>query len=101
MQHLSRAVALEPRRATFLSNLAYAHLAAGRPEEALRIARRATELDPKLGSAWINRGTAEARLGRLPAARRALERALQLDPTDPRARDGLAELDELEASAAP
>lgn len=101
LHHLGRAVALAPERATFLSNLAYARLVGGDAAEAARLARRAIALDPELGSAWINLGTAEARRGRLGAAREALEQALVLDPTDPRARENLAELAELEAADSP
>src|SRR5690606_41325950 len=59
-RYLTRAVALAPGRATFLSNLAYLELSSGKLEEASRLARRATVLDPKLGSAWINLGVARS-----------------------------------------
>ncbi len=92
---------LEPRRATFHSNLGYALQQSGSVDRARSEYQEALRLDPKLVSAWINLATA---LARDPATRKEaradLERARALSPDDPRVVANLQELDALEGRAA-
>ncbi len=96
-QYLQRAVLLEPKRATFAANLAYAELLNERPAEAKKEAERAIALDPSLASAWLNLGLAQVALGDRKQARVSFEKAQSLDPTDPRPKNNLQDLDEIEA----
>lgn len=100
-QHLQRASLLRPKKATYLSNLAYAELLLARPEKAIRLAERATQMEPDLASAWLNLGLAQVAEGKRGLARASFERAQSLDPTDPRPRNNLADLEELEAQPLP
>lgn len=97
ISELRRAVALDPRRATFHSNLGYALQIAKQRDAALAEYRKAIELDPKLVSAWLNLGTILARDPATRAeARQALMTAKKLDPTHPSVKANLDELDALE-----
>jgi len=96
---LERAIALDPQRATFRSNLGYALQIQGKRTDAIAQYREALRLDPKLASAWINLATALAQDPKTRAeARSALEKARAIDPTDPRVKANLEELDALEKS---
>ncbi len=99
--HLERAAALAPSQATYLANLAYAELLLKRPEQCERQARAALALEPKLAAAWLNLGLCLVELGQRDAARDTFHRALTLDPTDPRPKNSLKDLDELERSSPP
>ena len=95
-QYLERAVALEPGRAAFLTNLGYV----GAPSSATRRRRRprCRRLSPpsaKLGSAWLNLANALASEGKFDDAERACKKAEAIDSTDPRVKschDDVAEL---------
>jgi len=94
---LRRAVALDPTRATFHSNLGYALQLQGALPDGIAEYRRALSIDPHLASAWINLATALAKDPKTRAeARKALGEAQRLDPTDPRVKANLSELDALE-----
>ncbi len=95
-QHLERASRLAPGQATYLSNLSYAELLLDKPTLSLRWAKSSLKLDPRLASAWLNQGLAQVALGDRQSARASFEKAHQLDPTDPRPRNNLQDLDELE-----
>lgn len=99
--HLERAAALAPSQATYLANLAYAELLLKRPEQCERQARAALALEPRLAAAWLNLGLCLVELGQRAAARDTFHRALSLDPTDPRPKNSLKDLDELERSKLP
>ncbi len=100
MAELRRAIALDPSRATFHSNLGYAMQSQGMRSEAVAEYREAIRLDPQLGSAWINLATLLAHDPKTRAdARAALETARKIDPTDPRVKANLEELDALEKGA--
>ena len=99
MTELRRATELEPKRATFHSNLAHALTLRASSTRRVASAKKATALDPKLGSAWLNLGTASAKKGDYAAAEQAFKRAQALDPTDPRPKTNLDELEELEKTA--
>jgi Flp pilus assembly protein TadD len=88
-------VELDPTRATFRSNLAYAYEQRGELDRAITTAREAIKLDPKLGSAYINLGTALVKKGELDEAELAFRSAESIDPTDPRPKANLADLAEL------
>lgn len=96
-EYLKQAALLEPQRATFAANLAYAELLSERPWEAKKQAERAISLDPALASGWLNLGLAQVALGDRKQARISFEKAQSLDPTDPRPKNNLQDLDELEA----
>src|SRR6185295_17919861 len=98
--YLEQAVARDPQRATYRSNLGYAHHLKGDLAKATALYREALKLDDKLGSAWINLGNALAQGGQLKDARDAYLKAQALDPTDPRVKAVLAELDAMEKGAA-
>jgi len=94
---LTRALALDPSRATFHSNLGYALQLKGSLPEAIAEYRRALAKDPHLASAWINLATALAKDPKTRAeARSALGEARKIDPTDPRVKANEEELDALE-----
>jgi Flp pilus assembly protein TadD len=94
---LRRALALDPSRATFHSNLGYALQLQGAVPEAVAEYRRALSIDPHLASAWINLATALAKDPKTRGeARNALGEAQKIDPTDPRVKANLNELDALE-----
>jgi len=86
---LQRAVALEPRRAGYWSDLSAAYLAAAakgdgaQTSAAVRAAERAATLDPNLSAAQFNRAVALQSLGAYDAAAQAYERYLTLDPASP------------------
>lgn len=96
-QYLQRASLLAPTKATYVANLAYAELLGKRPQAALEHARRAIELDENLASGWLNQGLAQAAQGDRAAARQSFEKAQSLDPSDPRPKNNLRDLDEIEA----
>jgi tetratricopeptide (TPR) repeat protein len=81
IEELERAVSLDPSHAMAHAGLGGAYLAAGRYEDALRVARRGTELDPASALAlgtlarahWVGCGHIEEAIG-------ALERAVTLNP---------------------
>jgi superkiller protein 3 len=94
---LTRALLLDPSRATFHSNLGYALQLRGSPTEAIAEYRKALAIDPHLASAWINLATALAKDPKTRAeAKNALGEAKKLDPTDPRVKANEEELDALE-----
>lgn len=95
-QYLQRASLLAPEKATYLANLSYAELLDKRPQAALEQAQKALDIDPQLASAWLNLGLAQVALEDRAAARKSFEQASSLDPTDPRPKNNLADLDELE-----
>jgi Flp pilus assembly protein TadD len=102
MSELRRAIALDPGRATFHSNLGYALQMQGMRNDAISEYQEALRLDGKLGSAWINLATLLARDPHTRAdARAALETAKKIDPTDPRVKANLDELDALEKGTVP
>jgi Flp pilus assembly protein TadD len=97
---LHRAIQLDPKRATFHSNLGYALQLSGKLTEAVAEYREAIKIDPKLSSAWINLATALSRDPKTRGeARQALRTAAGLDPSDPRVKANLEELDALEKGA--
>ncbi len=96
LPELEAAVRLDPTRAAAHNNLGFARQREGTLELAIAAYRTALALDATLGSAWINLGTALAKQGALGEARTAVTRALALDPEDPRAREVMGELDQLE-----
>ncbi len=73
-----QAVALEPGRPRYRSNLASVLALAGRHHEAVAILRDLVDAFPDYVPGWFNLALAEARAGRTTAARRALERAAAL-----------------------
>lgn len=86
MRELERAVELDPKRATFRSNIGYALQLQGK-HEAIASYREAIRLDDKLASAWIPTSPRSSR--RTPPtraeARTALEKARARSiPQDPR-----------------
>jgi len=93
---LAAAVAKDPQRATYRSNLGYAYSLKGDLPKAIALYREALKLDDKLGSAWINLGNALAQSGQTKEAREAYLKAKALDPTDPRVKAVLQELDAIE-----
>jgi Flp pilus assembly protein TadD len=97
---LIKAVALDPKRAAFRSNLGYALQQKRDLTGAIVQYKEAVELDEKLASAWINLGTALAQMGKYKEAREALGRAKKIDPSDPRVKANLDELNDLEKKAA-
>ena len=100
LTELRRAIALDPSRATFHSNLGYALQLQGSMPEAIVEYRQALSLDPHLASAWINLATALAKDPKTrTAARSALSEARKIDPADPRVKANLDELDSLEREA--
>lgn len=71
-------------------------LAAGAPEEALRLLERAVAIDPTSASAWANLGTAQMVIGDLVAARRCYDRALKEESSTMIAVSGLARINRAE-----
>ena len=95
MPHLMKAHQLAPERATFMSNLGYAHQLRGELEQAVHWYQRAIERDKRLNSAWINLATARAQQRRFDEARRALDEAERIDPSDPRIPANRQELEQM------
>ena len=62
-----------------LNALGIAYGQSNRPDDALKMFRKAIEIDPSNALAWQNIGAVELRAGRLGAAGPALKRALELD----------------------
>src|SRR5262249_61188753 len=97
LPELKRAIELDPKRATFHSNMGYGLQLEGKLSDAIAEYREAIRLDPKLASAWINLATALSRDPKTRGeARQALKTAAGIDPTDPRVKANLEELDALE-----
>ncbi len=96
MPYLEQAVAKDPQRATYRSNLGYAYHLKGDLPKATALYREALKLDDKLASAWINLGNALAQQGQRKEAREAYLKAQAIDPSDPRVQAVLAELDAIE-----
>jgi Flp pilus assembly protein TadD len=97
--HLMRAHERAPERATFMSNLGYAHQLKGDLSTAESWCRRAIAADPKLGSAWINLGLVLGANKQWVQAERAFKEAQKLDPTDPRPKANLEDLKALSAQS--
>lgn len=81
-----------PASAGLQFQCAAALVAAGRPVDALRHARRATALTPGAVDPWLVLGHALALLGRDDEAVAALRRALELEPANATAREALERL---------
>jgi predicted TPR repeat methyltransferase len=74
------ALALAPRRASVLINLAATLLQLGRPHDALAHADTVLQTDPNAIEAWLHRGHALAQLGQLEGALQAMSRVHEIDP---------------------
>lgn len=98
--HLRRALALMPRRATYLANLSYAELLLGDAKEAEVLAHKALAIDDQFVSGWLNLGLAQAKLRQFDAAQISFERAQQLDPSDPRPQANLLDLKQVRSDGA-
>ena len=61
--------------------LAYAHLFAGRFEEAASAASRAAQANPRFSIPWVLQAAASASLGRIDEAKANAQRLLSLEPT--------------------
>ena len=75
---IGKAIAANPKAASFHSNLANSLLALGRAEEALESYDRAVALKPDMAEAWSNRSNALRRLLRAEEALASCDRSLEL-----------------------
>ena len=89
-RHYERALAINPRHAATLGDLASLRIAQERYEDALALLRRAIEQAPEVAKLHADRGYARYRLGQTVAAIASLERALELDPGLDATREHLA-----------
>ncbi len=78
-----RALTLEPGNAVVLGYAAQLPAALGRPEEALKLSRRASELDPLNAPTWYMRACHAYLAGHWEEAIRALNKVLELNPKYP------------------
>jgi tetratricopeptide (TPR) repeat protein len=92
IEHLERAVTLEPGELAHRNLLGFCYYKLGRHREAVDCFLRAIEIDPRSGIDWANLGSNLRDLGRIDEAISAYERALELDPTLGFASDNLARL---------
>ena len=89
-RHYERALAINPRDATALGNLASLRIAQQRHQDALALFQRALEQAPDAAGLHAGRGYALYAVGQADAAIASLERALALDPGLDEARSHLA-----------
>ena len=89
-RHYERALAIKPRDATTLGNLASLRIAQQRHQDALALFQRALEQAPDAAGLHAGRGYALYAVGQADAAIASLERALALDPGLDEARSHLA-----------
>ena len=71
---------LDPLRGLMRAATGFAHLSAGRRDEAVAWAQKACSEQPNYPVAWRLLASSSALSGRLHQAQKALARALQLDP---------------------
>ncbi len=83
---LERAELLDPGNDSVLSSLVDAYLAAGRTNDALRIANRAIQLHPTEAFGYDSLGLVQLTQGRFDDGRASLAKAISLDPKDTRAK---------------
>lgn len=79
IEHLQRAVELDPKRLDFLLDLARAQALAGKLPEALQSYRKATEREPTSFAGFQEMGAVMERAGDREGAIQALQRAAELD----------------------
>ena len=80
IEHLNRAVELEPGFAEAHGNLGVAYSGTGQHIKAIEHLNRAIELEPGLAGAHVNLGNAYKRLGKPDHAIKHLDRAVALQP---------------------
>ena len=80
-----RAEILDPGNQAVLSSLVDAYLAAGRVDDAYRIANRAVQLHPTESFSYESLGTVQLTQGKFDEGRATLTRAVAIDPKDTRA----------------
>jgi protein O-GlcNAc transferase len=80
VEHIERALQLEPGRADYHSNLGQAYAAAGRAEDAERAYRAALALEPDYAVAHSNLGASLHGRGQLREAEQSYRRAVALQP---------------------
>ncbi|MEX0978490.1 MAG: tetratricopeptide repeat-containing glycosyltransferase family protein, partial [Pirellulales bacterium] len=78
MASIGQAIAVNPRRASFYSNLGEAHRGLGQLAEAVDCCQRAIRLEPNLSEAHNNLGLALRTQGDVAGATRQFERAVEL-----------------------
>lgn len=102
VEHLERAVVIDPRHPDARSNLGLAYEALGRNDEAYAQFSTAVDLNPRHGQALTNLGNLARKRGDLDDAIQAYRRALNVAPQQIEARNNLAaslrELGQLDAA---
>jgi tetratricopeptide (TPR) repeat protein len=81
LRHLDSAIALDPKKLTYLVDRANIVASLGRPNEAIEAYNKALQLNPKLVEAWSNKGQALRLLGKVSDAIKCYKEAVRLDPT--------------------
>ncbi len=89
VEHLTRAIELNPQYDIACNNLGEAMLRQGRIEEAIELFRRAIKLNPNLGGASNNLGNAFMAQGKLLEAIEAYQKAIEVAPTQAQAHNNL------------
>ncbi len=92
LPHFQGALEVNGRLAGSALNAGVCQMRLGKPDEAVRLFRRATAINPDRFDAWFNLSVALLRTGNQPGAVSALEKALELRPRDPRLQQRLREL---------
>lgn len=93
LQHCQTALTAEPNNAMFMARTAHVLLLYNQNEAARQVAERSLREQPtSLGYRTL--GDALARLGDVEGAVEAYQQALRIDPANPRARAGLAALED-------
>jgi tetratricopeptide (TPR) repeat protein len=81
---LTRAAALDPKKADYRARLALLFLQTGREAKAAEVCKQLIELEPNNAASHFNLGVVYARMGQFDAAKRMAQRALELEPDSPR-----------------
>jgi predicted O-linked N-acetylglucosamine transferase (SPINDLY family) len=89
IEHIERAIQLNPTRADFHSNLAAAYVAARKIAEAVPAYQRAVQLEPTNADLHYNLASALQKQGRLDDAVESYRRALELRPNHAPAHNNL------------
>lgn len=92
LPYLSRAVAMEPRNASFVTDLGFAYMRAGDLQSALNALSHSLTLDDAQPRAWILMAEALTYAGKQDLAIESVERAVENSPNPEAAVQGLGEV---------